>query len=153
VGGVLVSGEGVEEEEAERRNEEGKAELRRADEERDSSLRRAIVVSDMLPLEERVSEHRKRDVLDAIEEATVRSRNPDRYKRLRLANIDYSKSRLQGCFNVMLRQQSILPLLQFLRLFNQASGTLQLALANLLDVNLIRSLKSLLQYQHRPARR
>jgi hypothetical protein len=104
-------------------------------------------------LEERGSEHRIRDVLDAIEEATVRSRNPDRYKRLRLANIYYSKSRLQGCFNVMLRQQSILPLLQFLRPFNQASGTLQLALANLLDVNFIRSLKSLLQYQHRPARR
>jgi len=54
--------------------EEEKAELQRANEERSSSLRRAIVVRDMMPLEERVSEHRKRDVLDAIEEATVGSR-------------------------------------------------------------------------------
>ena len=52
----------------------------------------------------------------------------------------------------MLRQQSILPLLQLLRLFNQASSTLQLALADLLDVNLIGSLNSLLQYQHQLAR-
>lgn len=111
VGGVLVSGVGVEEEEAEGRGEEEKVELRRANEERSSSLRRAVVVRDMVSLEERISGHRKRDVLDAIEGATVGSRNPDRCKILRLANGDYSKARLQGCFDAMLRQQSILPLL------------------------------------------
>jgi len=52
----------------------------------------------------------------------------------------------------MLRQQKILPLLQFLRPFDQASGTLQLALADLLDVNLIWSLNTLFQYQHQLAR-
>ena len=75
VAGVLVSEVGVEEDEAERKDEEEKAELWPVNEERSSSSRRAIVVSDMVPLEERVSEHRKRDVLDAIEGVTVGSRD------------------------------------------------------------------------------
>lgn len=84
MGGVLVSRVGVEEEAAEGRDEEDKVELRRVNEERSSSLRRAIVVRDMVSLEERISGHRKRDVLDAIEGATVGSRSPDRCKRLKL---------------------------------------------------------------------
>jgi len=40
----------------------------------------------------------------------------------------------------MLRQQRVLPLLELLRLFSQTSSTLQLTLADLLDVNLVRSL-------------
>ena len=43
--GVLVFWEDVEE------DEEGRVELRRANEERSSSLRRAIVVRDMVPFE------------------------------------------------------------------------------------------------------
>lgn len=58
VGGVLVSGVGAEEEGVEGEDEEEKVELQRVIGERSSSLRRAIVVRDMVPLEE-VSEHRK----------------------------------------------------------------------------------------------
>jgi len=76
VGEVLVSGVGVEVEAAEGRGEEERVELRRVNEERSSSLRRAIVVRDMVSLE-RIPGRRKRDVLDAIEGATVGSRNPD----------------------------------------------------------------------------
>ena len=107
----------------------------------------------MVSLEERVSEHRKRDVLDAIEGAIVRNGDPDIFRtqgRLRLTNSDYSKSRLQRSFDVMFRQQIILPPPGFLRLFNQARGALQFALTNLLDVDLIGSLNGLPQ-QNTPA--
>ena len=45
----------------------------------------------------------------------------------------------------MLRQQGIFPSLEFLLLLNQASGTFQFPLTDLLDVNLIRSLNKLCQ--------
>jgi len=48
----------------------------------------------------------------------------------------------------MFRQQSILLLLVLLGLLYQASGTLQLAVSNLLDMNLIGPLNKLRQYQH-----
>ena len=48
----------------------------------------------------------------------------------------------------MLRQQNVLLPLRFLGLFYQASGTLQLAMSDLLDMNLIRSLNKLRHSQH-----
>ena len=56
MGGVLACVVGAEEWVE---GEEEKAELRSANEEGSGSLRRAIIVRDMVPLEERVSERRK----------------------------------------------------------------------------------------------
>ena len=55
----------------------------------------------------------------------------------------YSRYRLQRSFDAMLRQQRILSLPKLSRLLYQASGSLQLALGDLLDVNLIGSLNRL----------
>lgn len=63
---VLVSGVGVEGE-VEVGSEEERVELWRISEERSGSLCRAILERDMIPKEERVPQHRKRNVLDAIE--------------------------------------------------------------------------------------
>jgi hypothetical protein len=52
----------------------------------------------------------------------------------------------------MLCRQNLLPLLKFLRLLSQVRGTLQLTLADLLDVNLIRPLNGLCQYNRQSIR-
>ena len=60
----------------------------------------------------------------------------------------YRGFELQRSLDVMLLQQSVHPVFRFLRRLGQARGTLQLTLANLLDVNLIGSLVGSLQWDN-----